>query len=372
MTFAHRTAFVVVMLAAIPAFAQEEGDSCSPGTDPDVCTADSSGILACDTNQYVLLDCDSFSSGSTCDAMPCTGSDCASIPAVRCLAERGGTCEGISPLFDDGPPMNVPCAPNNACTIDASDSSETCTPLQPGVGNCTVADLGVRCEGDLLVACVGYAEDSVVTTPGVLDCGAAGLTCVVDADDNIGCDEPPGDTRCGNGGAGDGSCVNNVAHSCSNGAVVNSTDCTTTGRACVVEDGSPICVVADEECGPAGLGACSGNVATICSGGTFENTVDCTPLGRRCGPVDANGQIGCAVGGEGEGEGEGECRNDDDCDSDETCEDGSCERDRSGGGRNRGTDTDTEETSLFSCATSGAGLPAVLALLGVLVRRRRR
>ncbi len=219
------------------------------------------------------------------------------------------------------------------------------------------------------MVCVGYGEDSVVTTPGVLDCGAAGLTCVVDDNGDIGCDEPPGDPRCGNGGAVDGSCVNNVAHSCSNGVVVNSTDCTTSGRACVIEEG-PICVVADEECGPAGLGVCSGNVATICSGGTFENTVDCTPLGRTCGAVDANGQIGCAVG-EGEGEPARDCSNDDDCDSDETCEDGSCERDRSSGGRNRDTDT-AEEPSLFNCATSGAGLPAVLALLGVLVRRRRR
>jgi hypothetical protein len=369
MTFAHRTALLVVMLAAAPAFAQQEGDSCSPGTDPDACSADSGGILSCDaSNQYVLLDCDLFSSGSTCDAMPCTGTDCASIQIVRCVAPRGGDCVGISPVFQDGSPMNVPCEPNSACTIDASDNSETCTALQPGVGNCTVADRGARCEGDLLVACVGFAEDSVVTTPGVLDCGAEGLTCVLNADGNIGCAEPPGDTRCGNGGAGDGSCVNNVAHSCSNGVVVNSTDCTTTGRACVIEEG-PTCVVADEACGPAGLGVCSGNVATICSGGTLVNTVDCTPLGRSCGAVDANGQIGCAAGGEGEGE--AECSNDDDCDSDETCEDGSCERDRSSGGRDRNTDTGAEEPSLFSCATSG-GLPAVLALLGVLARRRRR
>ena len=300
---------VVTLLAALPALAQNAGDACDSEVDGDICSALNQSLLACDgnTNTYVAFACQDLSAGSTCGDMPCAGSGCSSFDIFRCIGVRGADCVGISPLFEQGGQgaMSVPCAAGNACTMNVSAQTETCTALPSGVTTCRAGDQPARCQGDLIVVCLGFdpSGSAVVATPGVRDCGAEGLTCAAN-DEDVGC-VPRGDQRCGS--TGNGSCVNNVAHRCDgDGAVTGSTDCSTTGRACVVQDGTPQCISADSECGPRGLGVCTGNVATICEGGAFDNEVNCSSLGRTCGPVDASGQIGCVVrGGEGEGEGEG-------------------------------------------------------------------
>ena len=370
-----RTALVLFVASfAVQATAQTPGESCTLGTDTSVCTPEQSELF-CDSSSstWVEQSCSSF--GGACDVVPCTGSDCSDI--ANCVAPRGHDCVGISPLFSNpqGQAMRVPCAAGSACTMNTVAVTETCTAFPAGVGNCTVADIGPRCEGDFVVFCQQFGDDSVVTSPGLRDCGAEGLTCVA-TEESIGCALAV-DDRCPEGGDGS-ACEGSTLNICSAGEVRQSNDCADSGRACIESGSTASCVVPDSRCGAGGLGVCSGTVATICEGGSFITETDCSDLSRRCGPLpNTGGQIGCVAnggGGEGEGEGEGEneveeCSADSDCDDDEECDDGECRRVRTG--RPGGGDEE-EPAGLFSCANSGAMMPFGIALLAVGLRRRRR
>jgi MYXO-CTERM domain-containing protein len=331
--------------------------------------ANTSEILFCDGTTYATANCsDEAASGATCGTMECIGSACPEESA-QCVGNRGGDCIGIGTLFDgdssnDNLLMAVPCAGNNACV--ATNAGESCEALPAGVSLCAPGDADY-CAGDNLVLCINYGSaQAVLPSPGVLDCASLGLVCSEESGSPT-CVEPT-DARCGTEGFG--SCIDNVATFCSDGTPTGSTtDCSTTGQACVDGGGTPRCVTADPECGALGVGSCSGTVATICVDAVFQNTTDCSTLGRRCG-ADADGQIGCITsgGGEGEGEGEPECQTDSDCDDDETCEDGECERPRS----SRTTDEEEPAAGLFGCSSAGGALFPAAAVLTLVLRRRRR
>lgn len=364
MNIFHR-ALAVAFLAAVPAAAQSAGDPCTDGT-PRICS-NSTTLLACENGAYTEVNCPDAVAGSECAELPCSGPDCPEDAA--CIGQRGNDCIGVGVLFnadtsDDELLMAVPCEGTDVCLT--STSSETCVARPAGVTNCT--GFATNCVGDLLTICVGFSESAFLSSPGVMDCGAAGLTCGTDpATGNPNCIEPA-DARCG--AEGFGACINNVANFCSNGTFTGSTtDCSNSGQACVDSGGTPRCVTASPECGPTGVGVCDGNTATICADAQVVNTTDCAAIGRRCG-ADATGQIACITGGGGEGEGEREpeCDSDSDCEDDETCDDGECRRERS-----RGTgDEEAPAAGLFGCNSTGGVVFPMTAAMALLLRRRRR
>ncbi|HEY1099513.1 MAG TPA: MYXO-CTERM sorting domain-containing protein [Myxococcota bacterium] len=382
MSMFRTASFVVVTLLAVTAAsAQREGDSCDTTSSPDVCSADvGTTLLSCnESNVYQPFPCGNLAAGATCGPIPCTGAGCTEI--TRCVSTSPGACIGISPLFTDdtSSTMLLPCAPNNACVMNAVNDTETCTALPAGVGNCTVSSPFARCVDDLIVICVAFDDNAVITSPGIRDCGAEGTTCVEDGD-NIGCGAPVAPSECGTNGFG--SCDGNVAVSCSNGEVFGRSDCSNSGQLCVDNGGtSPECITPDPTCGASGRGSCDGNTATVCVDGVFVNTTDCSSLGRTCGPVDANGNIGCSNGGpigegegenpgEGEGENTDECARNSDCDDDEICDDGECVRERTRG--RGGDDEEEEDAGLFACSSTAGAAPFALLGLALLRRRRRR
>jgi hypothetical protein len=368
-------AFFVVVTAALPAAAQ----TCT-ADDPETCDADGN-VSFCNADlQLEAISCESAFGipGATCAPLDC-GPDCPGT--VGCENVRGAACSGIGTLFDADDAnngatlMTVGCAGTDVCVAGAT--GETCVARPAGVATCTAAGEG-HCVGDLLTACIGFADsDAFLAAPGVLDCSVfgAGFTCD-DSGPNPTCVNP----ACGAELAG--RCDGSTAIHCTDGVEDSRENCATFGDTCVQDaaDQDPQCVTADPQCGSGGGGVCDGQVATICAGGQFQTTTDCAVAGLVCGVVAGTTRVGCIEPGsssEGEGEpGDPECEEDSDCDDDEECDDGECVDEGGGGGRRGGGGgTPVEPPGLFSCNDAGA-FPVAAVFAGVAViavgRRRRR
>jgi len=362
----------LALLPSTPVLAQTAGDACVTG-DPDTCSGEL--VLFCNPNTsvYETFDCSGAAAGTVCAPTPCTGSSCSG--AIRCVGSRGDDCVGLGPVFDDDTAndnliMQTPCVAGDACLL--SDAGETCV-ASPNNLRCSASS--ATCLNNQLVICVGFSGgNAFLTSPGVVDCASFGLDCIDDgAAEGPRCAENF-DPRCGTDG--DGACQGSIAFSCDAGTVSGQQDCANLGQVCV-DEGSPFCTTGNPDCGPLGLGQCVGNTATICASAQVVNTADCSQLGRRCGPIDASGQIGCAViGGEGEGEGEGEaeCARDSDCANDETCDDGTCRRERVR--RDDAEDPPAESPLAFLGCNAGVDVSGAAGLAGLAAlaawRRRRR
>ena len=365
--FRPLTRLLVISLVSLAA-GEARAQTCNVN-DPPVCLS-AEELQVCNAGTPQNVTCRSLAAGAACGALPCTGTACSGLE--WCVGVT--SCVGVGALFtasttDDPRAGTVPCSTGFACQTQVSAGQEVCVTAPAAFETCSTS--GLTCNGDFVVGCFDYAVNALISPPSFMDCSefGVGFTCLEEADG----------VRCGNPACGlaqAGACSDSTAVVCSQGVVETETDCLTSGQVCIQDspEQSPRCVTADPTCGPLGLGLCTLSTATICEGGQVVTTTDCSTVSRVCGPVDESGKIGCVIPGEGEGEGEGEpeCERDSDCDEDETCEDGECASGPSGRDRDGGNEPAPAPTPLFSCqGTSVSGL-GVWALLGVLLRRRRR